>query len=186
MDRDIEPAKSDISARSGEIKSSNSSGCFTTAEINIRSGKIQPCKPSYTLSTQIAEKDASISTLQSEIEAKDATISALQSQIQTPQQQLEIQILGVYLSPNGGCENQIIHWINQANVSIHVLIYSFTSDPICVALINAHNRGVEVEVVFDEGRADESGGEYQNLKDAGIDVRNNNESGYMHNVKVAL
>ncbi len=60
--------------------------------------------------------------------------------------------MGAYFSPKGGCAEQIIYWIGQANTSIHVLIYSFTLSNIADALINAKNRGVDVKVVFEKGQ----------------------------------
>lgn len=93
-------------------------------------------------------------------------------------------VLGVYFSPEGGCEDLVIYWISRANVSIHVLIYSFTLDSIGDALINAHERGVEVLVVFEKGQISKYS-EYPRLKEAGISVRNDTNPAYMHD-KVAI
>jgi phosphatidylserine/phosphatidylglycerophosphate/cardiolipin synthase-like enzyme len=92
----------------------------------------------------------------------------------------ESTVSGVYFSPHGGCENQIISWINKANSSLHILIYSFTLDEVREALIQAHNRSVQVEVVFERKNINESGGEYQNLKNAGVTVRTDGNLELMH------
>ena len=52
----------------------------------------------------------------------------------------------VYFSPKGGCTEAIISEINQAKTEILVQAYSFTSAPIAKALVNAHKRGVKVQV----------------------------------------
>ena len=89
-------------------------------------------------------------------------------------------VSGVYFSPHGGCEDQIISWINRANSSIHVLIYSFTLDGIRDALVQAHERSVQVRVVFEQNNINGAGSEYQNLKNAGLEVRVDGNSEYMH------
>jgi phosphatidylserine/phosphatidylglycerophosphate/cardiolipin synthase-like enzyme len=89
-------------------------------------------------------------------------------------------VSGVYFSPKGGCEDQIVSWIGKANSTVHILIYSFTLDGIRNALIQAHGRNVQVEVVFEQNNINEAGSEYQNLKNAGIAVRTDGNSAYMH------
>ncbi len=162
------------------------------------------------LQSDIADKDEEISGLQSQMAERDSTIASLESQIATLEQQiaerdntisslrqeiddlkfrienleLRPEVLGPYFSPKtgvgGGCEKEIIYWIDRASTSIHVLIYSFSSDPIAIALIEAHNRGVQVRVVFEEGN---TGGAYKDakLRTAGIPVRTDTNTRYMHN-----
>ena len=55
----------------------------------------------------------------------------------------------VYFSPNGGCTDAIIKEIDNAKSQIPVQAYSFTSTPIAKALLEAHKRGVKVEVILD-------------------------------------
>ena len=120
---------------------------------------------------------AETSDLQSKLEQAYSEIKSLQNQISNLNRQL--RILGIYFSPRGGCEDEIIHWIDQANKSIHILIYSFTLDSIGDALIRAHKRGVEVKVVFEEDQITRYS-EYQRLKAAGIEVRNDTNPRLMH------
>ena len=106
-------------------------------------------------------------------------INLLRSRLESLQTQANTTVLGIYFSPRGGCESQVIRWIGRANRSIHILIYSFTLDSISDALIEAHNRGVEVKVVFEKNQITKYS-EYQKLRAAGISVRNDTNSGYMH------
>jgi len=53
----------------------------------------------------------------------------------------------VYFSPRGGCTDAIIKELNKAKSCVLVQAYSFTSAPIAKALLSAHKRGVNVEVV---------------------------------------
>ncbi|MGC8602602.1 MAG: phospholipase D-like domain-containing protein [Desulfomonilaceae bacterium] len=58
----------------------------------------------------------------------------------------------VYFSPNGGCTQAIVNEINNSKSEILVQAYSFTSTPIAKALLEAHKRGVKVEVILDKSQ----------------------------------
>lgn len=76
----------------------------------------------------------------------------------------------ILFSPNGGCESTIITEISNATSKIQVTAYVFTNPSIAEALINASDRGVQVEVVLDAGNADSSYCQGNRLKIAGIHV----------------
>jgi phosphatidylserine/phosphatidylglycerophosphate/cardiolipin synthase-like enzyme len=56
----------------------------------------------------------------------------------------------VYFSPKGGCTEAVVKELNAAKTSVLVQAYSFTSAPIAKALLDAHKRGVKVEVILDK------------------------------------
>lgn len=58
----------------------------------------------------------------------------------------------VYFSPNGGCTDAIIKQIDNAKSEILVQAYSFTSTAIAKSLLDAHKRGVNVEVILDKSQ----------------------------------
>ncbi|HQG32485.1 MAG TPA: phospholipase D family protein [Deltaproteobacteria bacterium] len=58
----------------------------------------------------------------------------------------------VYFSPKGGAAEAIIREIDHARKDIFIQAYSFTSAPIAKALVNAHKRGVRVEVLLDKSQ----------------------------------
>lgn len=94
-------------------------------------------------------------------------------------------LVGYCFSPGGDCADVVVDWINRANGSIHVLMYSFTLDQVSNALVAAKNRGVDVKIVMERDNAYASGAEYQNLKNAGVDIRLDNNPADMHD-KVAI
>ena len=55
-------------------------------------------------------------------------------------------------SPAQGATALVIKTIGTAKKSIHVAAYSFTSRPIAAALVAAHDKGVDVEVVLDKSQ----------------------------------
>ena len=128
---------------------------------------------------KLNRRNATIQDLQERIAELEDIIAQLRAGIEKLEQLLQTQILGVYFSPGGGCEAQVIYWIGRANVSIHVLIYSFTLDSIGDALIAAHKRGVEVMVVFESNQITQYS-EYQRLKEAGVPVHKDTNPNLMH------
>ena len=60
----------------------------------------------------------------------------------------------VYFSPKGGCTDAIIKEVKAAKSSVLVQAYWFTSASIAKALVEAHKRGVKVEVILDRSRTE--------------------------------
>ena len=74
----------------------------------------------------------------------------------------------VYFSPDGGCTEAITAAINDAKSEILVQAYSFTSTPIAKALLQAHKRGIRVEVILDKSQKSERYTAATFLANAGI------------------
>jgi phosphatidylserine/phosphatidylglycerophosphate/cardiolipin synthase-like enzyme len=55
----------------------------------------------------------------------------------------------VYFSPNHGATQAVVDSLAAARASILVQAYSFTSAPIAKALVDAHARGIDVQVILD-------------------------------------
>ncbi len=70
----------------------------------------------------------------------------------------------VYFSPDGGATGAVVHALEQATNSVLVQAYSFTSAPIAQALVNAHQRGVKVQVILDKSQRTEKYSEADFLK----------------------
>ena len=58
----------------------------------------------------------------------------------------------VYFSPRGGATEAVIGAIGEAEKTVLVQAYSFTSAPIAKALLEATKRGVDVRVILDESQ----------------------------------
>jgi phosphatidylserine/phosphatidylglycerophosphate/cardiolipin synthase-like enzyme len=61
----------------------------------------------------------------------------------------------VCFTPGGNCINLIVQALGEAKTSILVQAYSFTSAPIAKALLDAHKRGVQVQVILDKSQRTE-------------------------------
>lgn len=75
-----------------------------------------------------------------------------------------------FFSPGGGCTSAITSEISSAKRSIELQGFTFTSPAIAAALIAAHRRGVQVQVVLDAGAAGDFRTQVQELLRAGVPV----------------
>lgn len=74
----------------------------------------------------------------------------------------------VYFSPRGGAQDAIVAEIAHAKESIFVQADSFTSEPIVKALIQAHLRGVKVEIILDKSQRTDPRSGTAAVREAGI------------------
>lgn len=87
----------------------------------------------------------------------------------------------VYFSPRGGCTEAIIRELNKAKTTILVQAYSFTSAPIAKALLNAHKRGIKVEVILDKSQRTQKYSSATFLFNAGIPTKIDAKHAIAHN-----
>lgn len=102
----------------------------------------------------------------------------------TAESSIKVQSAGeleVAFSPNGGCTNLVINVIDSAKTSIRVLAYSFTSAPIAKALVEAHKRDVDVQVVLDKSQKSERYTSATFIANAGIPIRIDSKHAIAHN-----
>ncbi len=92
----------------------------------------------------------------------------------------------LYFSPAGGCTDAVVREIRAAGHTILVQAYSLTSTPIARALINAHERGVEVKVILDKKKATEEYSLADMLRDAGVPVSLDAIHAIAHNKVIIL
>ena len=74
----------------------------------------------------------------------------------------------VWFSPSGGCTEAVVAELGHAKSNVLVQAYSFTSAPIAKALVDAHKRGVNVQVILDKSQRTEKYSEADFLVHAGI------------------
>jgi phosphatidylserine/phosphatidylglycerophosphate/cardiolipin synthase-like enzyme len=94
--------------------------------------------------------------------------------------------LEVAFSPNGGGTDLVIKVIHSAKTSIRVLAYSFTSAPIAKTLVEAHQRGVDVQVVVDKSQKGEKYTSATFIANAGIPIRIDSKHAIAHNKVIVV
>ena len=87
----------------------------------------------------------------------------------------------VYFSPHGGATDAIVRELNKAKSTILIQAYSFTSAPIAKALLNAHKRGVKVEVILDKSQKIQKYSSATFLYNQGIPVKIDAKHAIAHN-----
>lgn len=87
----------------------------------------------------------------------------------------------VYFSPGGGATEAIVQALGQAQKSVYVQAYSFTSPPIAKALTQAHGRGVTMGVILDKSNATDKYSVADFLVQAGIPTFIDSARGIAHN-----
>jgi phosphatidylserine/phosphatidylglycerophosphate/cardiolipin synthase-like enzyme len=92
----------------------------------------------------------------------------------------------IYFSPHGGCTDAVVEQIDRAQNSILVQAYSFTSAPIAKALVEAHNRGVEIQVILDASQETEKYSSADFLVHAGIPTLVDHQHAIAHNKVMIL
>ena len=87
----------------------------------------------------------------------------------------------VYFSPHGGCTDAIVIELNKSKSTVLVQAYTFTSAPIAKALLNAHKRGVKVEVILDKSQRTQKYSSATFLYNQGIPVKIDAQHAIAHN-----
>lgn len=87
----------------------------------------------------------------------------------------------VFFSPKGGCTEAIVEALGKAKAEVLVQAYSFTSAPIAKALVDAHKRGVHVEVILDKSQRSEKYTSADFVAHAGIATSIDTKHAIAHN-----
>jgi phosphatidylserine/phosphatidylglycerophosphate/cardiolipin synthase-like enzyme len=87
----------------------------------------------------------------------------------------------VYFSPHGGATDAIVRELNKAKSTVLVQAYSFTSAPIAKALLNAHKRGVKIDVILDKSQRTQKYSSATFLYNQGILVKIDAQHAIAHN-----
>jgi phosphatidylserine/phosphatidylglycerophosphate/cardiolipin synthase-like enzyme len=87
----------------------------------------------------------------------------------------------VYFSPDGGCTDAIVKALDGDKQTILVQAYSFTSAPIAKAVVDAHQRGVKVQVVLDKSQRTGKYSSADFLAHAGVPVQIDDKHAIAHN-----
>jgi phosphatidylserine/phosphatidylglycerophosphate/cardiolipin synthase-like enzyme len=91
----------------------------------------------------------------------------------------------VYFSPGNSCRNVIIRHLNNAKKRVDICVFTITDDDIANAIADAHQRGVQVRIISDNGKAYDPGSDVYALQQKGIALVLDCTPAHMHH-KFAL
>jgi phosphatidylserine/phosphatidylglycerophosphate/cardiolipin synthase-like enzyme len=86
----------------------------------------------------------------------------------------------IYFASEGPVIDEILAEITDADSTIHFMVFSFTRDDLGQALLDAAERGVTVEGVFETTGSETRFSEMSRLFCAGLDVRQDGNPGILH------
>jgi phosphatidylserine/phosphatidylglycerophosphate/cardiolipin synthase-like enzyme len=92
----------------------------------------------------------------------------------------------VHFSPKGGCTEVVVQEIQKARHEVLVQAYSFTSEPIAKALVEAKLRGVHVEIVLDVSQEKEAHTDLHFFVEQGLAPRIDASHAIAHNKVMVL
>ena len=133
-----------------------------------------------TLEGSMSLKDNQIDKLVGRIEDLETTVTSLEFEISTLEVLSDVRLIDISFSRTEDTSSILQYWINRANETIQIMVMLITQDELADALIAAHDRGIDVDIIIDDDWYHSSGSEYQEILDAGIDIRGDERGGLMH------
>ena len=89
-------------------------------------------------------------------------------------------VVEIYFSPQDKQVTRMVEIINSAKKYIYVPTYLITHKNIANALINAHNRGIEVKIILDANSVTTQNSKHKLLRDSKISLKTENYAGKLH------
>jgi len=86
----------------------------------------------------------------------------------------------VYFSPGPGCLEAIHRELDGSRSKVDICVFTITDDRLARAIVEAHQRGVQLRIVTDDDKARDRGSDVYELADAGIEVRVDQSAHHMH------
>lgn len=85
-----------------------------------------------------------------------------------------------FFSPGDACKNALIRQITMAKHTIVVCVFTISDNQISQALIQAHERGVQVRILTDNDKQYDLGSDIAHLSHCGIEVKTDRSRHHMH------
>jgi phosphatidylserine/phosphatidylglycerophosphate/cardiolipin synthase-like enzyme len=86
----------------------------------------------------------------------------------------------VVFSPGEDCLNALLGLIQGAHKSLQICVFTISENKLREALLDAHNRGVEVRIITDNDKTEDKGSDVDWLEHKGVPVRVDRTRHHMH------
>ncbi len=86
----------------------------------------------------------------------------------------------VYFSPGEDCVNHIIDLIKEAYNHLDICVFTISDDRITRAIVDAMKNGVEVRIISDNFKVEDTGSDIEDLSRVGIPVKLDTTDNHMH------
>jgi phosphatidylserine/phosphatidylglycerophosphate/cardiolipin synthase-like enzyme len=92
----------------------------------------------------------------------------------------------VCFTPGGNCTDAIVQALSEAKRTMLVQAYAFTAAPIAKALLDAHTRGVQVQVILDKSQRTEKYSSADFLANQGVPTMIDANHAIAHNKVIVI
>ena len=86
----------------------------------------------------------------------------------------------VFFSPGEDCVNHIIDLINVAYTQLDICVFTISDDRISRAIVEAMKNGVEIRIISDNFKVEDTGSDIEDLSRVGIPVKFDTTDNHMH------
>lgn len=83
-------------------------------------------------------------------------------------------------SPGQECKLALIDSMHQARFALDICVFTIADNHLTEAIVDAHNRGVDVRVLSDNDKSFDRGSDIQFMERQGVNVRLDNSPFHMH------
>jgi hypothetical protein len=130
--------------------------------------------------SSLIKKDAELTVLTNEVNLLEDRIAGLEEEDSGLGFQGDFAFVNASFSRIEDTSALLEHWIGRANESIRLMVMLITHDGLADALMAAHDRGIDVEVIIDSDWRYSTGSDYGGILEAGVDIRGDDRGGLMH------
>ena len=173
-----QPDISSLNLHIDELESSVATYRIKNDDLQVQISSLEEDKETF--QSSLIEKDTEITRLTNELNQLGDEISDLEAEISSLDVQDDFTFVDASFSRTEDTSALLEHWIGRANESIRLMVMLITHDGLADALIAAHDRGVEVDVIIDSDWKYSTGSEYAEILAAGVDIRGDDRGGLMH------
>jgi len=92
----------------------------------------------------------------------------------------------VVFSPGEDCLNALLSLIRSSKKSLQICVFTISDNRIRDALIDAHQRGVDIRIITDNDKTEDQGSDIETLAYKGLSVRVDNTRHHMHHKFVVV
>ncbi len=110
-----------------------------------------------------------------ELVIKTLDISSIQPKINS----------AAYFSPGEACREKIRSMLAQSRQKADICVFTIADDVLTEAILNAHQRNVQIRIITDNDKSEDSGSDIEYLQNKGIAIAMDNSPYHMHH-KFAL
>ena len=85
-----------------------------------------------------------------------------------------------YFSPGEDCLHRIRRFINEAQTTLDICVFTITDNRIVEKIIEAHQRGIKIRIISDDDKSEDLGSDMEHLEKSGISCIYDATPAHMH------